>query len=88
MQWGETKMSAKEHKDECAKLESILEPFKSVEKFPYCFAKDNNNPDKVTIDKIGLMNTKAFGKYTRNTFAQQVVTQGKKILRQTEKKVS
>ena len=81
MQWGSTKMASREHPEDCLKLETILEPLKTMENFPNCFAKDDSNPDKVTIDKLGMMNSKAFGKYTRKSFVQQVRTQGNKVLR-------
>ena len=86
MHWGSTKMAQKSHPDDCAKLASVLEPLKTMEGFPNCFTKDDLNPDKVTIDKLGLMNSDVFGKYTRQSFAQQVRTQGNKVLRTNSKK--
>ena len=62
MQWGMTKMLSKEHKDDYLKLETILEPLRRMENFPNCFDKDDSNPDKVILNKLGLMNTKAFSK--------------------------
>ena len=82
MQWGTTKMLSKDHKDECSKLKSFLEPLKTMENFPNCFTKDDSNPDKVTIKKLGLMNANTFGKFTRTLFAAQVRTQGNKVLRE------
>ena len=82
MQWGTAKMLYKDHKDDCDKLKTMLEPMKTMENFPNCFTKDDSNPDKVTIEKLGAMNSKAFGKYTRTSFAAQVRTQGNKVLRE------
>ena len=83
MEWGATKMLSKFHKEDCAKLDAILDLYKTMENFPNCFGKDDSNPDKVTIEKLGLMNTKAFGKYTRQSFAAQVRTRGNRIVRNT-----
>ena len=86
MQWGTTKMLSKDHKDECAKLQTILEPLKTTENFPNCFAKDDTQPDKVTIDKLGAMNQQVFGKFTRQSFASQVRVVGNRILRNQSKR--
>ena len=82
MQWGITKMLYKDHKEDCDKLYDVLKPMKTTPNFPNCFAKDDSNPDKVTIEKLGAMNSKVFGKYTKTSFAAQVRTQGNKVLRE------
>ena len=86
MQWGSIKMKSKDHKDDCAKLQAILEPLKTTENFPNCFTKDSSKPDKVTIDKLGSMNHQAFGKYTRQSFAAQVRTVGNRIMKNEQRK--
>ena len=86
MTWGDLKMTAKKHLKECDRLEQILQPYRTQPKFPRCFAADASKPNKITIDKLALMDVNRFRGFTRASFAQQVVRIGNKMINDQKRK--
>ena len=70
---------------ECGKLEDILCMYKDEDYFPN-FGKDAANPNKITYDKLALMSSEAFSKFTKASFSEQTRRIGRNILGETDRK--
>ena len=86
MQWGTNKRAARDNKEECHKLEALLQPYKDKLNFPRIFSEDDKDPTKPSCNKLGAMDVNTFSKFTRASFAAQVIWVGQKMLREDKRR--
>ena len=72
-------------KVECSKLEDILCMYKDEDYFPN-LGKDAANPNKLTYNKLALMSSETFSKFTKASFSGQTRRIGRNILNESDRK--